>query len=483
METDTALMKSQKELLETLAAIGGKLTAEEDIEFKGKKIVLPETMKLSEAIRFLREKEAEDETEMVFQRTFRYRPWDGALCTLKALKRAFGMVHQKGVPGFFGEKPPQLITINTGPNETEQVPWGGMAVPLMPGAIMYLGSSEDEEFGNLFVVNVKAPRKYRFEIQGIFELIEEELKTNSLYRGKAFDGQEMPQFLDLRGVDESKVIYSQEVVEQLEANVWSLLKYTDKMREVGVPMKRAVLFEGPYGTGKTLGAYLTAKVAQENGWTFVYCRPTRDDLNHVIATARLYQPAVVFFEDVDSIASGEDGDRDQVSALLDVFDGIQSKGTEIVCVLTTNHVERIHKGMVRPGRLDAVIHIGELDSVGVRRMTQAVIPKELLGRMIDWEEVGISMKGFLPAFVREALDRSVRYSIARNKGVPALIETRDLVLAADGLRPQLELMEGAKEIAKADALSKALGDVVASRIHDTEVIDSYDEVQYQLKRS
>src|SRR6185436_54082 len=97
--------------------------------------------------------------------------------------------------------------------------------------------------------------------------------------------------------------------------VWTLLEHTQRMRELGMPLKRAVLFEGDYGTGKTLGAFLTAQIAVDNGWSFHYCRPGRDNIEEVMQTARLYQPSVVFFEDVDTLT--ESGDRDTVSRLLD----------------------------------------------------------------------------------------------------------------------------------------------------------------------
>ncbi len=458
----------EKQVLDELAKLGGKLTAEEDIVYSGAKLVLPENMDLAKAISFLQTKAREDDKEMNFSRTYLYRPWDGARATMRALKKAFGMVQQKGMPGFFGETPPRLITINVGPNEQEQVPWGGLVIPPLPGVTFYLGGAPHEDYGSVFLVNAEGPRKYRFHIEGVFKLIEEELQTDSLYRGKAFDGQDMPNFLDLNGVDPRKIIYSDETTLQLEANIWSLLRYSDKMEELGVPLKRAVLLEGPYGTGKTLAAYLTARVAQTHGWTFLLCRPGRDDFFKVMGTARLYQPAVVFFEDVDSVAEGGD---DNVRQLLDIFDGIQAKGTKIICVLTTNHVEKIHKGMVRPGRLDAVIHVGALDPSGIRRLVEATVPEDLLSVDIDWDAVAEAMDGFLPAFCREAIDRTVRYNVARHQGASTKLETADFTSAAEGLRPQLELMEGAKEGPGHDSLGAAMRRV----LHGVDIVDSDDE--------
>ena len=451
-------------LLDSLAELGGKLTAEEDIVSQGTKYVIPENADLKKAIAFFNEKVQEDQKNMSFSRTFNYRPWDGARATMRALKKAFGMVAQRGTPSFFGEDPPQLITIPVSHNETEQVPWGALGVIHLPGCVLYLGNAKHQEYGMVFSLVVEGPRMYRHHIEGVFRLIEHELEVDSLYRGKAFDGQDMPQFLDLSGVDPKQVIYSDEVRTQLEANVWSLLRYTDSMRQQKMPLKRAVLLEGPYGTGKTLAAYLTARIAIENGWTFVMCRPGRDKLETAMATARLYQPAVVFCEDVDTIATADRPDH--VAKLLDIFDGIQAKGTEIICCLTTNHVEQIHRGMLRPGRLDSVISIGSLDAAGIQRMVEALVPTSQIDPDIRWAEVTDSMVGYLPAFCREAIDRTRRYNLARNGGVPTGLSTEDFVEAARGLRPQLELMEGSKDRRVTTELDGAMREMVEGSIQN-----------------
>jgi transitional endoplasmic reticulum ATPase len=441
--------------------------------FQGRQLVIPEKMDLNDAIKFLEKKRDEDEEEMVFQRIFKFRPYDGARAAGLALRKAFGMTRSQATYSMFGKNPPRLITINTDVGVQEQIPWGAMEVPLLPGAQIQFHGTRDDELGDLFAMTINGPRKYRFQAEGIFRLVEEELQTNSMYRGKAFDGKADPEFLDTAGVDPNKVVYSDEVITQLEANVWGLLRHTDEMRAAGIPLKRAVLLEGPYGTGKTLAAYLTAREAIANGWTCVYCRPGRDSLRDVMATAQLYQPSVVFFEDVDVVADASTEAANSVSELLDVFDGINAKGTEIMAILTTNHVASIHKGMMRPGRLDAVVHIGELDRAGVQRLTESLVPAEKLAADIDFDAVFEAMEGYLPAFCKEAVDRSIRYSIIRQR---EQITTQDLVDAANGLRPQFELMDGANEHTKPDSLGASLERVVRSAVNGAKITESGDEI-------
>jgi len=463
----------RQEILQTLAELSGSQMTDDQVERKGTRLVLPETMEIGDAVEFLVDYRERQEADTEFSRTFRYRPHDGAVALQRALVRVTGTTGQpKATWTFFGKEPPELRTIPVGVNETIQVPWGRIGVPMLEGT-MVVGAVNDRTWGPLFHVTIVCPRKYKNVIEGLWVVVADELETGSIYKGKAIDGQTDPDFVDLTGVDREQVIYSDEAQAQLEANIWSVLRHTEALRRYKLPRKRAVLLEGPYGTGKTLTGFLTAQEAVENGWTYLYCRPSRDDFIQVMNTARLYQPAVVFFEDIDGMSS-EDQTRDGISILLDLFDGITAKGTEIMAVLTTNHKERIHKGMIRPGRLDSVIHIGALDQGGVQRMIEVTVPARLRPDELDYEAIHQAMEGYLPAFVKEAIDRAMRYSIARNNGEVSELSTEDFVNSAMGLRAQLELMEGAAETRPPDPVGVALRKEFTEVIDQSPIVDPGD---------
>lgn len=466
----TTTDKLDRKILDKLAELAGGKFNEDEIAREGSRLVIPSNMTPAKAVKVLNAHIEQQETVTAFGRTFNYRPWDGALAFQRAVKKLTGTSGiGKATFSFFGSNPPQFVTIPTGIDTYEEVPWGTVEIPLFEGEA-FLGGTRDPDLGTLFSINVEAKRKYRSSIQGFFEMIQQELEENSIYRGKAFDGQDMPNFIDLRAIREEEVVYSDNVLMQLDANVWSLLEHTEAMRTNRLPLKRAVLLHGPYGTGKTLAAFLTAKKAIANDWTFVYCRPGKDNLHEVMQTARLYQPAVVFFEDVDTVSDPDGSGRDSVSRLLDVFDGIQAKGTELMAVLTTNHPEKIHKGMVRPGRLDAVIEIGALDQSGVGRMINALVPADNLDMDLNLADIYDSMEGFLPAFVKEAIDRATRYSISRNGGKMDRLTTADFVGAAEGLRPQLDMMTEAKEegqgVTIEDLISQSSGKYMTDKMDE-----------------
>ena len=456
-----------EEILENLGRLAGQRTGTDQIIKEGTRYVLPAVTTLAEDAEFIEQYIESQEKSTDFVRSFRYRPWDGANAFQSALMKTWGTAGiGRSVMSFFGGSRPSMVTIDVGVNERIQVPWGQIEFPPLK-AVITLDSVNDRELGQLFAMTVTAPKKYAGQVEGLFMIIEEELRTHSIYKGKAFTGAEEPSFIDPYSVDRRKVVYSEEVLAQLDASLWSLMRHTEATRKLGLPLKRAVLLAGPYGTGKSLAAMLTAQEAVENGWTFLQCRPGRDSLDRTLQTARLYQPAVVFYEDVDTLAM--QGNPDEISKLLDMFDGIQIKGTELAMVLTSNHVDKIHKAMLRPGRLDSVTEIGALDHEGFIKLVKVTVPQGLLGDDIDFDRVADAMADFLPAFVKEAIDRSMRYALSRTGGAVDTLATEDFVHAANGLRPQLDLMHGAKEGVTPDDLTTSMQRVVKRVITEGDV--------------
>ena len=447
------------------------------IEFSGNQIVLPKNMSLDGAINFLAAKR-DEKAGLQLKRMFDYKPWDGAAATTRVLDRDYGgfATHSDRDP-WTGERiAATRISIPTSLTDSVTISWGGnLVIAALPDCIVKMHTGHSEK-GTVFAIDVMAPPEMEADVEGLFDAVQRELAENSIYRGKSFDAAEMPNFLDLDTVDPTRVVYSEEVLTQLEANVWSMLRYPDEMRRLGLQMKRSVLFEGPYGTGKTLAAYLTAREANANGWAFIYCRPGEDEIEDALQTARLYEPCVVFFEDLDAII--DNGDKDITTRLLDAFDGIQNKGTQILAVLTTNHVDQLHKGLLRPGRLDAVVSIGALDRPGLKKLVQMTIPAEHLSEAIDYDRLYMETEGMMPAFVREALERAIRYAITRNAGTFSTLTTDDIIHAVVGMRPQLDLMDAAQDERMLPSVDEVVGDLVGEKVTDLMrewIVPLYDE--------
>lgn len=436
------------------------ITGDEIAFHDSQQILVPNGMTYSRLLAVITRMVEDQETPTEWNRTYLYRIDDGAYAISQVMKKTFGVTLGHAQETMFGVMPAETRTITIGVNSTMQVPWGQQEIPSLPGLRLLITGTRHREYGTVFYLAAMGPKKYKPEVEKLFDDTQTFLEQHSIYRGQAIIGAEDPEFLDLSKFDRDKVVFSTDVEAVLDGSLFAPIRYADAMRAEGVPLKRSILLHGPYGTGKTSTGQITAQLANANGWTFLSARPGRDDVADVLRTAKLYQPAVVFVEDVDGAASvGED---DQVAKLLDAFDGITAKGGEIVVVMTTNHIEKIHKGMLRPGRLDAVLEISTLDRPAVERLIKAVVLPGKLAPTVDFDEVFKIMHDFLPAFIREAVTRAVQFAIGRNHGSrDYLIDTADLVGAAHSLKPQLDALNNASEGTRKPVLETALAGVIS----------------------
>ena len=438
----------QAQALQQLAIIGGQLTKDEDIRFEGKSFIFPDRYSgnlkglLTDVTRYV----TSQEEEVLVDKTFEYRPFDGAYATYNCLKEYFGYAQSKARQGAFGPQPPQEITIPLGYVQgklmEETVPWGDMVLPGLPGSTLTLTTARSNQ-GELFRLVARVRKADKTIVDGFYKVVLEYLETKSIYRGKCFDGSMT--FFDTEKVDPKQFVYSTDVWAQAETNILSPLRDFEVIRREGLSRKRVTLLEGPFGTGKSGLGRIAAKVAVANGVTAILCRPGHDDPLQLLQTAILYagdKGAFVFIEDIDIVAMQRDPEI--VTRILDTFDGPTTKNLPITVVLTTNHVEKIHKGMMRSGRIDAVMHIGEMDRPGVERLAEIVIGDKLQ-EGIDYDKVFEATDGFMPAYVKEAYERAVRYTIART-GQPGNINGDDLVNALHSLRDQFSLQERASDM-------------------------------------
>lgn len=444
---------------------GGNLIRDEDVTFEGKKIILPEGTTIEDNWRFLHQYAKDQEEAASFQRQYTFKVYDVAHATIKALRGAFGAVRHTGD----WLTPPTLVDVPCGPGETVQVPFGYFTVPALPDVQFEVTSRRDEKYGIVGYITANGPKKHSHRIEAIFNLIGNELEVNSLYRGKAFTDDEKPEFIDTERIDPSKIVYSELVNKQLAGSVFSRLDYPEAMEKVGVRFRSCTLLSGEFGVGKTEALNLIAKRAVEKGITFIKVA-TGGDLMQAMQTARMYSPAVLAFEDVDSLGSAEN-ESDHIQQVLEAFDGQQAKLNEVMLIVTTNYEHSLHKGLVRPGRIDGIIRIGPPDAAGIQRLIEVRSPDGLLAEDVDWEAVTTAYEGFFPSFVVEAASKAIRYAIVRLNGAlnGHSLTTEDLVDAALELRPQFELHREASTGVQRPDLTVALEDVVRRAIGTDEM--------------
>jgi len=148
-----------------------------------------------------------------------------------------------------------------------------------------------------------------------------------------------------------------------------------RFARLGVKPPRGVLLHGRPGTGKTLIARALASEAQAG---FISVRgpellaewqgASERALREIFARARMAQPCVVFFDEIDSIAGrrGSGGGATverMVAQLLTEMDGITEPGG-LVVLAATNRPDLIDPALLRPGRFDLVLEMPIPDEAG-----------------------------------------------------------------------------------------------------------------------
>lgn len=411
------------------------------LERAGKKIVIPGEpgeMPIPTAIDTLKRIEAAESQVYDVCELIDGMPWDAAVATFKAMQSIYGVILPETVRGWFRDFNPDFVTVKTGPAETDviQIPMGqfrlpGMAAPLHIH-LSALGCS----------LHAQVNKKDRARLIEIAMAARKIMREESIYRGKAIslkvdedgdlDLSEQPEFFDVAEVRETDMIHNRMTESIIQTSILAPIKHTASCRKHGVSLKRGILLEGRYGCGKSLTARVTAKVAQDNGWTFIVIERAQG-LEAAITLARKYEPCVVFAEDIDRFG---DRTKEEVNDLVNCMDGLIPQSAALMVILTTNHVERIDKSLLRPGRLDAVISIDAPDSEAVQRLIRHYASHNLPAD-IDLTHVGEMLAGQIPASIAEVVKRSKLTMLTEDRET---ITEGDLVVAAESANRHLALL-------------------------------------------
>lgn len=440
---DDEFSKEEEQLINTM-----------DITRRGTTLILPENVTIPLAIEALARKQQSEEEFANFSYDYKVNVAEGVVAFLRVIQREFGFVSTKK-PGFF-QPPPTYISISVDAGKKESVPWGDLEIPGIEGT---LSPGYAKVRGQLvFSIKGEIKGKSRPEAMRICKLIEEECLAHSIYKGKAImagfptmdevDSFEstFPEFFTFEAYTEKDLIFPKHIEDQIDSNLFTPIKKIQRCREEGISLKRSVLLPGPFGTGKTLTATVTANICKDHGWTFIYLTDVTR-LERAYEFAKQYQPAIIFAEDVDKAIKGKrDLDMDKI---LNKVDGIDSKGLEIIMVLTTNSKpEDLEQAMLRPGRLDAVIPILAPDAEAAIRLVQHYAGSRLAPNQ-DLTAVGDLLDGAIPAFIEEVVKRSKLAALRRDEEVIQLTAD-DLVVTAHGMQAHLKLLEPREEDERSD---------------------------------
>jgi proteasome regulatory subunit len=199
-----------------------------------------------------------------------------------------------------------------------------------------------------------------------------DLSEETDVRARVMEVEESPgvAYGDIGGLEEQM----NEVRETVEMPLHSPEMFDD----VGIEPPSGVLLHGPPGTGKTM---LAKAVANETDATFI--KMAGSELVHkfigegaklvrdLFEVAREHEPAVIFIDEIDAIASKRTDSKTSGDAevqrtmmqLLSEMDGFEERG-EVRIIAATNRFDMLDRAILRPGRFDRLIEVPKPNAEG-----------------------------------------------------------------------------------------------------------------------
>jgi mitochondrial chaperone BCS1 len=171
------------------------------------------------------------------------------------------------------------------------------------------------------------------------------------------------------------VVLSEGLAEKILADVREFMDARTWYLGRGIPYRRGYLLHGPPGTGKTSFVQALAGTLDFNiAMLSLSQRGLTDDLlNHLLLNTP--PRTIVLLEDADAAFSnrrqadsdGYSGANVTYSGLLNALDGVASAEERII-FMTTNHVDRLDDALIRPGRVDMTVHLGNATEGQMERL-------------------------------------------------------------------------------------------------------------------
>jgi mitochondrial chaperone BCS1 len=167
---------------------------------------------------------------------------------------------------------------------------------------------------------------------------------------------------------------------------------TDFYKSTGIPYHRSYLFHGPPGTGKT--SFILGLAAHFNANVYLLKLSMMSDAMLTEALYRVGRNAMVILEDVDcAVHRREDIVKEKkpatpaqsskkepktdgrltLSGLLNALDGIETP-EGVIFFLTTNFYRKLDSALLRPGRIDVKLELGEAQPAEKHEMYRRFFP-------------------------------------------------------------------------------------------------------------
>jgi len=237
-------------------------------------------------------------------------------------------------------------------------------------------------------------------------------------------------FDDVAGVDEAKEEL-QEIVE--------FLQDPSKFQRLGGKIPKGALLVGPPGTGKTL---LARAVAGEAGVPFftisgsdfveMFVGVGASRVRDMFEQAKRSAPCIIFIDEIDAVGrsrgaglGGGNDEREQtLNQLLVEMDGFEAN-EGIIIMAATNRPDVLDPALLRPGRFDRQVTVGNPDIIGREKILKVHMRNVPLAKDVETKTIARGTPGFSGADLANLVNEAALLAARRGKRVVAMQEFED----------------------------------------------------------
>ena len=287
-------------------------------------------------------------------------------------------------------------------------------------------------------------------------------------------------FNDVAGVEEAK----EEVEEIVE-----FLKDPKKFSRLGGKIPKGALLIGPPGTGKTLLAKAIAGEANVpffsiSGSDFVemFVGVGASRVRDMFEQGKKHSPCIIFIDEIDAVGrsrgaglGGGNDEREQtLNQLLVEMDGFDTN-EGIILIAATNRPDVLDPALLRPGRFDRQVVVGNPDIIGREQILKVHVKKINTGPDVKLRTIARGTPGFSGADLANLINESALLAARKNKRVVTMSdieEAKDKVMMG-AERRSMVMSEDEKKLTayhEGGHAIVALNEVASDPIHKATII-------------
>ena len=237
-------------------------------------------------------------------------------------------------------------------------------------------------------------------------------------------------FNDVAGVEEAK----EEVEEIVE-----FLKDPKKFSRLGGKIPKGALLIGPPGTGKTLLAKAIAGEANVpffsiSGSDFVemFVGVGASRVRDMFEQGKKHSPCIIFIDEIDAVGrsrgaglGGGNDEREQtLNQLLVEMDGFDTN-EGIILIAATNRPDVLDPALLRPGRFDRQVVVGNPDIIGREAILKVHVKKITTGPDVKLRTIARGTPGFSGADLANLINESALLAARKNKRVVTMSDIEE----------------------------------------------------------